>query len=49
MTAINKFAIITETKTIHFHLPKDIGNKLKHEIDSIIKHNELLAEPTIKN
>ena len=33
----NKLAIITEPKTTHFDLPKDVSNGLKHEI---IKHNE---------
>ena len=29
-------------------LPKNVYNNLKHETDSIIKHNELLAEYVIK-
>ena len=45
----NKLATITEPKTIHFDLPKKIDNSLKHEIDFLIKHNEFLAEDTIKN
>ena len=40
---------ITETKAIHFHLPKDVGNNLKHKIDFIIKHNEMLTEHIIKH
>ena len=36
-----KFVIITETKTIHFDLPKDVNKNLKHENDFTIKHNEL--------
>ena len=35
----NKVVIITESKAIHFDLPKDF----------IIKHNEFLVEHTIKN
>ena len=45
----NKLVIITEPKAIHFDLSKDVDNNLKHEIDFIIKHNELLAEHAIKN
>ena len=44
-----KFIKTTESKTLHFDLPKDAGINLKHKIDSIIEHNELLAEHTIKN
>ena len=29
-------------------LPKDAGNNLEHQIYSIMKRNELLAEHTIK-
>ena len=32
-----------------FDLSKDADNNLEHGIDSIIKHNELLAEHSIKN
>ena len=39
----NKLMVITELKTFHFDLPSDAGINLKHEIYSIIKHNELLA------
>ena len=28
----NNFVIITEPKTIHFDLPKDVGNNLKHKL-----------------
>ena len=45
----NKFVIITENETFHFDLPRGVDNNLKHEIDSIIKHNKFLAEHTIKN
>ena len=45
----NKIVITIEHKTFHFDLPKDVDNNLKHEIDSIIKDNVLLAEYTIKN
>ena len=47
----SELVIITEPKDIHFDLPKDVGNNskhLKHEIYFIIKHNEFLAEHTIK-
>ena len=44
----NKFVIITKSKTIRCHLPKDANNILKHEINFIIKQNELLAEHTTK-
>ena len=45
----NKLVIITEPKTIHFDLSKDVDNNLKYEIDFIIKHNEfLIAENTIR-
>ena len=40
--------ITTEPKTIHFDLSHNVGS-LKDEIDFNIKHNELLAVPTIKN
>ena len=45
----NKFVMITELKTIHIDLSKDIDNNLKHEFDFIIKHNALLAEHAVKN
>ena len=45
----NKLVIITEPKTIHFNLPKVISNKLKYEIDFIIRDNELLTEHKMKN
>ena len=41
-----RLVIIAEPKTIHFDLPKDVGDNLKHEIDFIIKHNKLLTERT---
>ena len=44
----NKLTITAEPKTIHFDLSKDVDNSLKHEIDSVIKHNELVAVHTIK-
>ena len=44
-----KLVIIREPKPFHFNLPKDVNINLKHEIYSIIKYNELLAEHTIKN
>ena len=45
----SKLVITTEPKTIHFDLPKDVDKNLKYEIDFIIKHNELLAEHSIKS
>ena len=45
----NKLVIITKPKTIHFDLLKDVGNNLKYESDSLIKHNEFLAEHTLKS
>ena len=47
--ADNNFVITTKPKTFHFDLPKDAAINLKHEMYSIIKYNELLAEHTIKN
>ena len=40
----NKLVIITESRTFYLDLPKDIGINLKHEIYSVIQHNELLAD-----
>ena len=40
----NKIIITTEAKTFYFYLPKYVDNDLKHEINFIIKLNELLAE-----
>ena len=45
----NKLVIITEPKAVCFNLTKKIDNNLKHEIGHIIKSNEFLAEPRIKN
>ena len=47
-TRDNKIVITTEPKTIHFDLSKNADNNLKHKIDFIINHQELLAEHTIK-
>ena len=51
---VKKLVIITEPKAIYFDfisfwLSKDVDNNFKYEIDFIIKHNERLAEHTIKN
>ena len=35
-------------KNFFFDLPTDANNNLEHEINSIINHNELLAEHTIE-
>ena len=40
----NQLVITAEPKTIHFDLSKDVDNNLKHEIDFIIEHNEILSE-----
>ena len=45
----NKLVITTEPKTFCFDLPIDADNNLELEIDSITKHNELLAELAMKN
>ena len=45
----NKLVITTEPKSLYFDLPKHADINLKDEIYSVIKHNELLAEHTIKN
>ena len=45
----NKLVVIIGHKIFHFYLPKGIDMNLKHETDSIRKHNELLAEHAIKN
>ena len=44
----NKLVITTEPKTVHFDLSKKIDSSLKHGIDFTIKHNEFLAEDTMK-
>ena len=44
----SKLVVTTGHKTFHFVLLKDVDKNLKHEIGSIIKHNERLAEHTIK-
>ena len=41
--------VITERKTFHFDLPKDVDRNFRHEIDSIVKQNGFLAEQRIKN
>ena len=40
----DKLEIITEPKTNHFDLTKNVNNSLKYEVDLIIKHNEFSAE-----
>ena len=44
-------AVKREPKTFYFdlNLPKDFDKNLKHEIEFIIKQNESLAEPTLRN
>ena len=48
-TADNKLVITTEPKSFCFDLLKDPKNNLKHEIYSIIKYSQLLADHVIKN
>ena len=43
----NKLLITKEPKTFYFDLLKDAGINLKHEIYSITKHNDRLAEHKI--
>ena len=45
----SKFVIIAEPKTICFNLTKKVDNSRKHEINSIIKHNEFLTEHKLDN
>ena len=48
-TKSNKLVNATELKPIHFDLQKDVSNRLKHEIDFIIKDNRYyLAEYKLK-
>ena len=42
------FVIITVSKAIQFHSPKNSNNRLKDEIDYIKNYNEFLEERTIK-
>ena len=44
-----KLIITAEPKTFCLNLPKVADNNLEQVIDCFIKHNELLAEHTIKN
>ena len=46
----NNKRVITEIKSFHLHfdLPKNVDNSLKHELDHIIKHNRFLAELRVK-
>ena len=41
--------IITEPKTFHFDLPKNVDENLKHENDFILKYNKFSTEHTIKS
>ena len=45
----NKPAVITESKTFRFNFIKKVESSLKHDIHFIVRHNEFLAEHTIKN
>ena len=44
----NKLVVVTEPKSFHFDLLKDVDINLRHEVYFIIKQNELLAESAIK-
>ena len=44
-----KLTITTERKLFRVDLPKDADNNFEHEIDSIIKPNDLLDEHAIKS
>ena len=43
------FLITAKLKTFYFDLPKDDEKNLKQENDFIIKHNNIIAEHTVKN
>ena len=45
----NRFVIIIKPWTIYFGLHKKVDRNMKYGIDFIIKHNEVLAEHTMKN
>ena len=45
----NRLATTAEPRNFHFNLPIDVRTHLKHEIDSIIKHVELLTKHIIKS
>ena len=44
-----KPVVTTGHKTFHFDWPKDVDKNLKHEVDSILKYNELLDGHAIKD
>ena len=46
---INKFVIITEPKTTHLDLPKDVGNNFNNKIESIKNHHEFFVGHKIPN
>ena len=43
----SKFAIITDVKTFHVNLPKNVDSSLMLEINFIIEHGEMLGKNTI--
>ena len=43
----NMLVTVTEPKTFCFDLPKQFDKNLKHEIDFIIKYNEILSNHTV--
>ena len=43
----NMLVTVTEPKTFSFDLPKQFDKNLKHEIDFIIKYNEILSNHTV--
>ena len=44
-----KLVMATDSKTVHFDLPKDDGISLKYEIYFIVTCNEFSAENKLKN
>ena len=45
----NKLVIIKEAETVSFSLAKKVEKSLKHEVDHIVKRNEILAEHKMKS
>ena len=43
--------VIRQPKTFHFyfHWPKNVDEKLRHEIEFIIKNNKFLAQNKVEN
>ena len=45
----NKLVIIKEAETVSFSLAKKVDKSLKHEVDHIVKRNEILAVHKMKS